>query len=224
MFNSEKYYFKNQNPLPMKTISLNFKTLLLLSFTSLLFIQCSEDEITKNDDSNMNYAALSIEAETFSQLLNDDENQFTGILISIIDGNATIEKVNNDNNTFISTKVDIRPTFSKVIIDHNSKIHLASSLIVPEENLVALPEDLDFAYFNWSDLELIMNNSDKIYLSGASITYKGAFHGEMISSEDSAYPTLKIEGDFKKSIQKENNFARTPMYINGIPCPTAWGN
>lgn len=94
------------------------------------------------------------------------------------------------------------------------------------ERMAEEPE-FDFALFTLEALDMMVQYSKTITLSGAVVQY-GSFQDQTAISEPITYPkeklffTFKLEGDFED--MPDNNRARfsMPKVVMGHPCPPYW--
>jgi len=208
----------------MKTSRIFFSTLLFTLLIILIFIQCKKDDAFQVENSAINHIALSVDAIDFIETLESPNDEFTGLFVKVLEGHLLFEKIKIENNQFKSQEFEKQPFLTKIMITEEGEIQEISPNSTKQE-LEEVNQNFDLVYFNWNDLKMIANNSDKLYFSNAQIYFGATIHSTNNSANKTPFPTLKVEGDFGKEILlNEESKNLTTTFLIGAPCPPYWHN
>ncbi len=181
--------------------------LFVIIIFALSFYQCHKEKaLATSPNQEVKVTKIAFDAMSFINHFKADKTVFSGIVVKSSKGKLDFEKISIDNNHFVRNKLAKQP-------NPINWTDIPFQFWQPE---------FEFAYFSWEELELIANNSEKIYFSGAAIILGSNIHDE--EGTNSRHFTFKLEGDYKKSISKKEtkNLIPNPMVLFGTPCPPEW--
>lgn len=200
-----------------------------LTFASLLFLftftQCQKEESPVAFENETSHLAFKFNAADFIASLDQENQDFSGIIVKVVDGQLQFEKVKIEKGLFQLIHLDNQPTAVAGHLDATGAFHLKSEK--DKQDFEFWKNNFELAYFTRQDLNLLAHHSNYLYISGLQINFGKTIHAEKSSEQEDFYFSLKIQGDFKKNMQIQeldrNEIMDIPMTIIGLPCPREWG-
>ncbi len=206
----------------MKSFFLHLKQSIFILLGLMFFINCHVSKMIK--ESGSNHLAFTIEAKELLQTLENNRENFTGLIFQINDKELLINKARIEEGILIQEKEMVSLNLSKVVINKLNKVKNYDSFEGSVKKLTRINDEIRFVYFDIDKIKTIASYSENLYLTSA-VTLDGAsIFNEKLSNQSIANYTIKVEGDYKKlPLDKENQrIIPAIAYEVGIPCPPYW--
>ena len=190
-------------------------------FLILLLIGCEQETIAEtNEDANLVYETFSIKAEDILYAFENKDPDMIGVFVRIHAHGVQLDEVLLVDDLFQTNGVKHYPNSTLKRIDKDG--NEVSQDLIKEHEMMLIPINAsqDLVYFNWSQIQMIAKNSETIQFSNSSLQYGLSIHEPGLESQ--IFPTLKMEGDFKKYNPSKTDQTPTAMFAIGAPCPPVW--